>query len=243
MPRIPIQETTAFLAALRDQVAGGRDDERLAFLRFCLERLTLSRGQFLQDLWVDYESSSAEGGYFVEFGAGDGSDASNTAYLERHLGWTGILAEPARSRHAALARNRSCHIDTRCVWIESGRTLLFNETSRPGLSTIDAFSASDAHGPARRDGRRYDVETVSLADLLTHWKAPRRIDYLSVDTEGSELDILQHFDFGAWDIRLITVEHNHTPRRERLFDLLTAQGYRRKFESLSNVDDWYVKSG
>ncbi|HEX7947688.1 MAG TPA: FkbM family methyltransferase, partial [Phenylobacterium sp.] len=71
--------------------------------------------------------------------------------------------------------------------------------------------------------------------------APRRIDYLSLDTEGSELDILAAFDFDAWDVRLITVEHNHTDRREAVFDLLTGKGYARKFESLSRVDDWYVK--
>jgi hypothetical protein len=85
------------------------------------------------------------------------------------------------------------------------------------------------------------VETVSLNDLLAGWDAPRRIDYLSLDTEGSELDILQHFDFAARDVRLISVEHNHTARRRPIFDLLTARGYRRRFETLSSVDDWYVR--
>ncbi len=242
MPRINFQQATETLAALRDQVAqGSADDARLAFLGFCMDNLTLSSGQFLQDLWVAYELGLQRGGYFVEFGAGDGRYASNTWFLERELGWSGIVAEPARIRQAALARNRACHVDTRCVWIESGRTLLFNETPQTGLSTIDSFSDADAHGPARRDGRRYPVETVSLNDLLTHWNAPRRIDFLSIDTEGSELDILQHFDLAAWDVRLIAVEHNFTSRREPVFELLTGLGYRRRFETLSNVDDWYMK--
>ncbi|MBS0332402.1 MAG: FkbM family methyltransferase, partial [Proteobacteria bacterium] len=94
----------------------------------------------------------------------------------------------------------------------------------------------------RRDGKRYEVETVSLMDLLGHWNAPSRIDYMSVDTEGSELDILQAFDFERYDVRLISVEHNFTARREGILAFLTAQGYRRKFESLSFVDDWYVKT-
>lgn len=108
-------------------------------------------------------------------------------------------------------------------------------------ATIDSFSDSDMHAASRRDGERYPVETVSLNDLLAFWDAPRRIDYLSIDTEGSELDILQHFDFDAYDVRLITVEHNHTDRRQPICDLLAAQGYQRKFETLSNVDDGYVK--
>jgi hypothetical protein len=86
------------------------------------------------------------------------------------------------------------------------------------------------------------VTTVSLNDLLAHWNAPRRIDYLSIDTEGSELDILQALDFGAWEIRLMSVEHNHTPKRGEIHDFLASKGYRRKFETLSNVDDWYVRT-
>jgi hypothetical protein len=98
------------------------------------------------------------------------------------------------------------------------------------------------HAASRRDGQRYPVATVSLNDLLAHWSAPRRIDYLSIDTEGSELDILSRLDFAAYDVRLITVEHNFSDRREAIFELLAAHGYVRKFEALSSVDDWYVKT-
>ena len=98
------------------------------------------------------------------------------------------------------------------------------------------------HADTRKDGERYAVQTISLVDLLDHWRAPRMIDYLSIDTEGSEFDILSSFDFAAYDIRLITVEHNHTDKRQELFDLLTSKGYQRKFETLSNVDDWYAKA-
>jgi hypothetical protein len=83
---------------------------------------------------------------------------------------------------------------------------------------------------------------VSLIDLLAHWRAPRQIDDRAIDTEGSEFDILQSFDFAAYDIRLITVEHNHTDKRQALLDLPTSKGYQRRFENLSNVDDWYIKT-
>ena len=82
----------------------------------------------------------------------------------------------------------------------------------------------------------------SLLDLLAHWNAPRRIDYLSIDTEGSELAILEAFDFSRYEIRLISVEHNHTAQREPILKFLASRGYRRKFEKLSSVDDWYLKT-
>jgi len=59
------------------------------------------------------------------------------------------------------------------------------------------------------------VETVSLNDLLLSQAAPPRIDYISIDTEGSELAILEAFDFARWDVRLFTIEHNLTMRRNR----------------------------
>lgn len=233
-------EITQALTALRDQTARPGEDERLAYLAFCLEYLTRSHSQLLQDLWVAYELGAQRGGYFVEFGATDGIRFSNSLFLERELGWTGILAEPAQVWQPALRGNRGCHVDERCVWIETGRSLLFNQSPVAALSTIDSFSDGDMHAAGRREGARYPVETVSLNDLLAFWKAPRRIDYLSIDTEGSELDILQHFDFDAYEVRLITVEHNYSARRQPIFDLLTSRGYRRKFETLSDVDDWYV---
>jgi len=140
-----------------------------------------------------------------------------------------------------LRHNRACFIDDRCVWTRSGETVTFNQAPIQLHSTIDHYSGGDALAKTREGGELYPVETVSLNDLLTFWRAPRRIDYLSVDTEGSELDILSAFDFAAWDVRLITVEHNHTPRRQPMHDLLASKGFRRKFETLSGVDDWYVR--
>jgi hypothetical protein len=67
------------------------------------------------------------------------------------------------------------------------------------------------------------------------------VDYLTVDTEGSEFEILKGFDFGKYEIGLITVEHNHTPNRDRIYQLLSRNGFVRKFDGLSQWDDWYVR--
>lgn len=227
------------MAKLRDQVLKPADEGQ-AFIKFCLENLGWSRAQHLQDLWVAYETNSRRHGYFIEFGAMDGVIWSNSYGLETHLGWNGIVSEPARIWHPAINTNRNCAVDRRCVWTRTGETIRFNQTPITGLSTIDSYSSSDGHARHRVEGQRYDVETVSLTDLLEHWRAPRRIDYLSIDTEGSEHDILDAFDWDRYEIRLISVEHNYTDQRQVLFDMLSAKGYVRKFESFSHADDWYV---
>ena len=85
---------------------------------------------------------------------------------------------------------------------------------------------------------RSRLTTNSLEDFLEKHDAPRQIDYLSIDTEGSEYEILAAFPFEDWDIRLITVEHNFTPMREDIRTLLERHGYVRQEVEW---DDWYAK--
>ncbi len=204
--------------------------------------LKKSKSQFRQDLFVLSQLDFKTNGFFVEFGAGNGIDLSNTYLLESEFGWSGILAEPARCWHGDLTRNRGAKIETKCVWKDSDSVLTFNEVVAAELSTIDAYSGADAHAGARRKGKTYEVSTISLNDLLSKHDAPEQIDYLSIDTEGSEFEILSNFDFRKHSFRVITCEHNFTSARERLFELLSRNGYVRKYQELSEVDDWYVKS-
>jgi len=200
-----------------------------------------SRAQLYQDLFVLLMTGKKRNGFFVEFGATNGVKLSNSYLLEKEFGWIGILAEPACIWHNDLHKNRCSLIDPRCVWKESGKELVFNETSVGEFSTIESFSSADMHSEMRRQGNTYRVESVSLNDLLKEHSAPKIIDYLSVDTEGSEFSILSHFDFSKYDVRIITVEHNYTADRENIYNLLIAQGFVRIFEKYSHWDDWYVK--
>jgi len=200
------------------------------------------KSQFGQDIFVLYQSNFKKNGFFIEFGATDGVSISNTHILEKEFGWHGILAEPARIWHKSLKENRNSIIDERCVWSESKKSLDFRETDLYELSTIESYSSLDMHTSARKSGTVYQVETISLMDLLVEHNAPKEIDYLSIDTEGSEFEILQNFDFTKYNIKIITVEHNFTAMREKIFDLLTLYGYKRVFAEISEVDDWYIKS-
>ena len=235
------------IAALNSAAARGRAVDFLAALPDAhiaelLKLLPLSHSQLRQDLFVLSELGMKRGGYFVEFGAASGKELSNTWLLEKHFGWNGILAEPAKCWHRRLSENRSCTIETRCVWKVTGHSLDFAEASEAEISTLTEFQDGDLHADARRSSRHYQVGTVSLNDLMSEHQAPAAPDYLSIDTEGSEFDILQAFDFKRYPFKVITCEHNFTPAREKIHGLLTAAGYARKHEKISDFDDWYVRA-
>jgi FkbM family methyltransferase len=202
----------------------------------CFDLLDASKSQLRQDLFALAQSNFKTGGYFVEFGATDGVELNNTWLMETRFGWSGILAEPARGWHTDLKANRACAIDTRCVWKETGATLKFTEAPRGENSGISAFVKTSR----QVRGTSYDVETISLQDLLTEHKAPEVIDFASIDTEGSEFEILNAFDFSRWRFRVMVIEHNFAPQRQNIHALLTQHGYRRVHEPVSRFDDWYL---
>jgi len=199
-----------------------------------------SRSQFKQDVFALMVNKFKEDGYFVEFGATNGFDISNTYILEKQFGWRGVLVEPAKMWQENLIKNRDCNIEFDCVWHTSGELLDFDMVKEGELSTLSIFSNSDEHAKARQEKITYVVNTISLIDLLKKYNAPKEIDYLSVDTEGSELDILSAFDFNQYRFNCISLEHNFTENREKLKLLLEQNGYKRVFEHLSKWDDWYI---
>ena len=230
--------------ALREQYPCdplGNDDEA-NFLLYLLKNAQSSNSQLFQDIWVLYETRQKKSGYFVEFGACNGKTLSNSFILEKQHNWNGIVAEPGKIWRSGIIAERNCIVSTKCIYTTTGEIVTFNETPNAELSTIESYSESDSHAVLREQGEKHLVETIRLGDLLRQSKAPNEIDYLSIDTEGSEFDILLDHDFEEYRFNLISVEHNGTENREKIFELLTSKGYRRKFTRLSIFDDWYVRA-
>ena len=175
-------------------------------LLFGLQLLKRSQSQINQDVFVASTlklwKKKKYKGFFVEFGATNGVELSNTLLFEKYFNWNGILVEPGRSWHEDLLKNRKCSIDRRCVYSESGKELTFNDTSDSVYSTLEEFTTTDMHAAKRLDGNRYLVESITLLDLLNEYNAPKIIDYISIDTEGSEYLILENFDFEKYKLHL-----------------------------------------
>lgn len=226
----------------RIEIERFRQMEEIRFLAYCIANRHKSRSQILQDLWVGYELGEKRKGFFVEFGATNGILNSNTWLLEREYDWRGILAEPNPLWHSALVQNRSSRIDRRCVGSSSGRNVRFLVTDAvdPELSGVAEFAGGDHFAEVRASGREIQVETVSLNQLLLDHGAPPKINYMSIDTEGSEYEILSAFDFSRYEIDVISIEQNK--QTEAAIEvLLMNNGYKRVFKEFSQWDGWYIR--
>ena len=195
-----------------------------------------SNSQLLQDIFVLLALSEKREGYFVEIGAADGIHNSNTLLLEQDYGWSGILAEPNPASHAPLERNRKSTIDHRAVYSVSGqRVQFFAATSDHEHSGL----TSAAGALQSRVGDVIEVETITFDELLACHASPDLIDYVSIDTEGTELDILDGFDFKRRRVNVFTIEHNMVRgKKEAIVEKLAPHGYQPVLSGVSGFDVW-----
>ena len=178
----------------------------------------------------------------MEFGACDGIRFSNTYILEKAFGWEGILAEPGRNWSSQLAKNRQAHIDLRCVSSDDSMEVEFSEDSAAEFSSLSVFATHNHTGHRKKTRKIYKVKTVSLNTLLLDWNSPKVIEYISVDTEGGEIEILQEFPFAEWDVQFFSIEHNFTSNESKIDSLLQKNGYTRIFKDITLWDSWYIKN-
>lgn len=208
------------------------------------EYVEKSESQIFQDLFVLNEFNFKKNGFFIEIGAADGKYLSNTYLLEKYFSWEGLVVEPAKIWSEEIKKNRNCDISTDCVYSESDVLIKFNQTEKPEFSraNYDMQIPEDSHESLRkRNNTIYELKTISVNDLFKKFNIPENIDYLSIDTEGTEFEIINFLDFNKYNISIITIEHNYTPNREKINSLLIENNYIRVLEDYSKVDDWYIK--
>ena len=166
---------------------------------------------------------------------------SNTLALERHS-WKGIVAEPNPTWHNKLI-NRKCIVSKKAVFSKSGLKLKFESVEKyPELSGLKQCLEKDNNHESRNNSNTIEVETISLNDLIEENASESNIDYISIDTEGSEYEILKDFNFKKYNVEIFTVEHNFIEKkRDLIFALMTSHNYVRVFTNISQWDDWYIK--
>ena len=207
------------------------------------------KSQLYQDVFASFIISNNFDKTFLEFGATDGLEFSNSHMLENLLGWKGILSEPSPQWHNLLKKNRiNTKIITKCIWSETGKTLDFFMSDEGIYSTLNDFVDSDKNSmPANTEARKkagkvIAVETISLNDIIKEYFDNASPSYISIDTEGSEFKILETFNFKIYRPKVFTIEHNFTELQNKIDELMSSNGYERVFRQLTSFDAWYVSS-
>jgi FkbM family methyltransferase len=170
------------------------------------------------------------GGYFVEVGAYHPTILSQSKLLETR-GWTGIMVEPLADQAKVLREQRTSNVaQVACGSpAQHGTTIQIGRLG--GLSTLRADRLSE--------DRRYNTfETVQVVTLDSILEAdqPPSIDFVSIDVEGGELDVLAGFDLARWKPGLLLIE-DHI-ENDDIHRHMKRNAYRRVRRTGDN--SWYV---
>lgn len=168
----------------------------------------LYQSQHGEDVWLERYFRGKQRGFFVEVGAYDGVVLSNTYYFER-AGWSGILVEPHPGKAQLCRANRPGSRVFECAAVGSANTADIELIDVPGGEVYSTVVPSDFNLQRLRDyglsSRKILVRGRTLDSMLEEASAPA-IDFISIDVEGGELEVLKGFDIKRWNPRLVMIE-------------------------------------
>jgi FkbM family methyltransferase len=170
-------------------------------------------------------------GFCVEVGSHDGVHDSNTLFFEK-LGWDCILVEP----NPFLVINRKCRI-CKCAASNKVGTAILSVVSGDsfanGLSTITHdFKVIDKHGFTTTP---ILVNTETLDNMLAGYSG--EIDFITIDVEGHEKEVLEGFDIKKWQPKIIIIEDNSNKIDHSIENYMKQFDYRKFLRT--GVNDWY----
>ena len=213
--------------------------------QFFLKNENTMYSQLGQDLLALSGNSTKRNGFFVEIGGGNAIRSSNTYLLQSEFDWQGIIVEPnpelANEILAVRGASKQLTILTCAIAKDSGTE---NFLAAGLLGTLDRFIAGDAHQKQRKKLRNQfgliQIETLSSFDFVKKHVGSKKIDFLSVDTEGSEFEILSNWPFNLSKPKIIVFEHNNRKWKFSLEQVLQKNGYIKVLEKISKFDSWFV---
>jgi FkbM family methyltransferase len=171
-------------------------------------------------------------GFFIEAGALDGVFESNTYYLEKFRGWSGVLVEPVPDMFRRIAVNRPRAKAFQCALVAedfpSATVPIAAAHAYSRIVSSDAASGSDV----------VDVPARTLLTSVLDEANPQTIDFLSLDVEGFELNVLGGLDLSRYRPRYMLIECLDKNSRASI-DARLADQYRR-VEDVTDRDALYA---
>ena len=184
-------------------------------------------------------------GYFVDIGANNGINLSNTYVLEKNYDWKGLCVEVDDNLFDELKQNRKCNVVNECVYSISGevKTLqvpLVNEIPEGNSMLIrikDNPVSNNAFINQFREYRTYNKISKTLNDIFKENNVPEVIDYMSIDIEGADYDALLGLDFTKYRINFITIEWGGGTSRLDYLNKITKLLEKNRYK-LHRINNW-----
>lgn len=173
------------------------------------------------------------GGFYVDVGAHDGRTFNNTLFFEQNRDWTGINIEPIPSVYQKLTANRpkSININVAVDSMDGSKEFLLSDGYTEMLSGIKDYYDQRHFNRLQRENDMFHSKTETVAvktqRLATIFKEHRisRVNYLSVDVEGAEFEVIKSIDFDHVFIDVIAFENNYEDKSRPIVDYLRGKGY------------------
>jgi FkbM family methyltransferase len=180
------------------------------------------------------------GGFFVDIGAADPIKNSTTYYLEKHLGWRGIAVDALAQYGPDWARLRpKSEFVNNAITDRSDETMTFYQHDWSEVSSLSKEYAAQFGGEEKLTP--IEVQTVTITDLLDR-RGVAKINHLTIDIEGAELQALAGFDIQRFKPDLICIEVYGRGKvgAKAIRDYMERNGYGIVKEYKSNtVANWY----
>lgn len=198
------------------------------------------QSQHGEDKLLDKYFHQKRQGFFVEVGAYDGIVLSNTYHFEKERAWTGILVEPDAKKAELCRINRGNSRICECAAVGSGDVQEISFFQVDGGEVYSTINLVDSHRQRLEEygltHREVRVRAMTLDQILTESRPPR-IDFLSIDVEEAELEVLKGFDISRWKPRIVIVESNSAERKPEIRDYFVRNGY--AYLHSVEVNDFY----
>ena len=163
-------------------------------------------GQELQDMYAFLYFNGKRSGFYIDIGAFEGVTISNTLALEK-LGWNGICVEPIPEIYQNLIKNRKCDCVNAAIYDEE-KQVEFIQTIAGRSGAVKSMSEK-VFKAAENEGivKYLSITPITFNKLMEKYDI-EYIDFLSIDVEGAELNVLTSIDFNKYKFGLITIENN-----------------------------------
>lgn len=180
--------------------------------------------------YIDYNN-----GYFVELGANDGRSFSNTFYFEKFKGWKGVLIEPIPHKYLECLKNRSkktkvfCNACVSFNYKEKFVEIIYSNFMSTSTGVETDITDLDKHAKSGKkileeseENFNFGALAEPLNNILLKVNAPKKIDLLSLDVEGAEIEVLKGINHKEYRFKYICIESRDI---EKIINYLTKKNY------------------